>query len=50
MYEHLILKSFPKGYTMWLLHRERRGVNVTDETRLMPQGDNEINLMFDMVK
>jgi len=49
VYEHLILKPFPKGYTMWLLHRKRRGVNVTDETRVMPQEDNEINLMFDMV-
>ena len=49
MYEHLILKPFPKGYTMWLLHGERREVNVTDETRIIPQGDNEINSMFDMV-
>jgi len=49
VYEHLILKPFPKGYTMWLLHGERRGVNVTDETRVMSQEDNEINPMFDMV-
>jgi len=49
VYEHLILKPFPKGYTMWLLYGERRGVNVTDETRVMPQKDNEINPMFDMV-
>ncbi|XP_047164922.1 uncharacterized protein LOC124834301 [Vigna umbellata] len=24
VYEHLIVKPFPKGYTMWLLHGERR--------------------------
>ncbi|BAT91530.1 hypothetical protein VIGAN_07013100, partial [Vigna angularis var. angularis] len=24
VYEHLIIKPFPKGYTMWLLHGERR--------------------------
>jgi len=41
VYEHLILKPFPIGYKVWLHHGETIGVNVTDETRVMPQEDNE---------
>jgi len=42
VYDHLILKPFLKGYTMCLLHDERRGVNEADETCVMSQKDNEI--------
>jgi len=53
VHEHLILKPFPVGYKVWLLHRERTRVNVIDETHVMPQEDNERvfanNPMCDMV-
>jgi len=53
VYKHLIVKSFPIGYTVWLLHGERIGVNVTNEARVMLQKDNERILvnksMCDMV-
>ena len=53
VYEHLIVKPFPIGYKVWLLHGERTSVNVTDEAHVMPQEDNERifanNLMCDMV-
>jgi len=41
VYEHLILKPFPIGYKVWLQHGERIGVNITHETRVMPQEYNE---------
>jgi len=53
VYEHLILKPFPKGYTMWLLYGERRGVNVLDEIHVMQQENDEVilsnNPMCDMI-
>jgi len=53
VYEHLIIKPFPKGYLVWLLHGERRGENVTDEIHVMPQENDEIipanNLRYDMI-
>jgi len=41
VYECLILKPFPIGYKVWLLHGERTRLNVTNETHVMPQEDNE---------
>ena len=53
VYEHLIIKPFPKGYTVWLLHGERRGTNVPDEIHIMPQENDEVifanNPMCDMI-
>ncbi|XP_027912664.1 uncharacterized protein LOC114172283 [Vigna unguiculata] len=53
VYEHLIIKPFPKGYTVWLLHGERKGANVTDEIHVMPRENDEVipanNPMCDMI-
>ena len=53
MYDHLILKPFPKGYTVWLRHGETSSINTVVETPSMPQGvqgSNEgIDPMFNMV-
>jgi len=41
VYDHLIVKPFPRGYRVWLLHGERTRVNVTNEAHVMSQEDNE---------
>ena len=53
MYEYLIIKPFPKGYTVWLLHGERKGADATDEIHVMLRENDEVipanNPMHDMI-
>jgi len=41
MHDQLIIKHFSIGYKVWLPHEERIEANVTNETILMLQKDNE---------
>jgi len=63
LYKYLILNHFLIGYKVWLLHGEkkwlnisyeRKWLNISDKTRVMSQDDNERvldnNSMCDMVK
>lgn len=49
MYDYLILKTFPKGNTIWLRHGETNTLHTTVETPTMPQPNEDKVLINDPI-